>query len=40
MLRELSAFTGPPVVDLAVKPALKLLIRAGVLAEARLIYAA
>jgi predicted nucleotidyltransferase len=39
MTRELSALLGRRV-DLAVKPALKPLIRAGVLAEARLIYAA
>ncbi|MBZ5724436.1 MAG: nucleotidyltransferase family protein [Acidobacteriia bacterium] len=39
MMRELTALLGRPV-DLAVKPALKPLIRAGVLAEARLIYAA
>ena len=39
MTRELSNLPGRRV-DLAVKPALKPLIRAGVLAEARLIYAA
>lgn len=39
MMRELSALLGHRV-DLAVKPALKPLIRAGVLADARLIYAA
>jgi uncharacterized protein len=39
MTRELADLLGRRV-DLAVKPALKLLIRAGVLAEARLIYAA
>ena len=39
MTRELSALLGRPV-DLAIKPALKPLIRPGVLAEARLIYAA
>jgi predicted nucleotidyltransferase len=39
MMRELSALLGRRV-DLAVKPALKPLVRAGVLAEARLIYAA
>lgn len=39
MMRELSALLGRRV-DLAVKPALKPLIRAGVLADARLIYAA
>lgn len=39
MTRELSALLGRRV-DLAVKPALKPLIRSGVLAEARLIYAA
>jgi predicted nucleotidyltransferase len=39
MMRELSALLGRRV-DVAVKPALKPLIRAGVLAEARLIYAA
>jgi predicted nucleotidyltransferase len=39
MMRELSAVLGRRV-DLAVKSALKPLIRAGVLAEARLIYAA
>ncbi len=39
MMRELSALLGRRV-DLAVKPALKPLIRPGVLAEARLIYAA
>ena len=39
MARELSALLGRRV-DLAVKPALKPLIRTGVLAEARLIYAA
>ena len=39
MMRELTALLGRRV-DLAVKPALKPLIRPGVLAEARLIYAA
>jgi len=39
MMRELTALLGRRV-DLAVKPALKPLIRDGVLAEARLIYAA
>lgn len=39
MTRELAALLGRRV-DVAVKPALKPLIRAGVLAEARLIYAA
>jgi len=39
MVREFSALLGRRV-DVAVKPALKPLIRAGVLAEARLIYAA
>ena len=39
MMRELAALLGRRV-DLAVKPALKPLIRPGVLAEARLIYAA
>lgn len=39
MIRELSAVLGRRV-DLAVKPALKPLIRLGVLADARLIYAA
>lgn len=39
MTRELSALLGRRV-DLAVKPALKPLIRSNVLAEARLIYAA
>ncbi|MGD0498468.1 MAG: nucleotidyltransferase family protein [Bryobacteraceae bacterium] len=39
MARELSSLLGRRV-DVAVKPALKPLIRAGVLAEARLIYAA
>jgi len=39
MMREFSALLGRRV-DLAVKPALKPLIRAGVLAEARLLYAA
>ena len=39
MARELSNLLGRRV-DLAVKPALKPLIRSGVLAEARLIYAA
>jgi predicted nucleotidyltransferase len=39
MTRELSALLGLRV-DLAVKPALKPLIRSGVLSEARLIYAA
>jgi uncharacterized protein len=39
MMRELTALLGRRV-DLAVKPALKPLIRAGVLADARLIYAA
>ena len=39
MMRELTALLGRRV-DLAVKPALKPLIRAEVLAEARLIYEA
>lgn len=39
MIRELSVLLGRRV-DLAVQPALKPLIREGVLAEARLIYAA
>src|ERR1017187_4358888 len=39
MMREFTALLGRRV-DLAVKPALKPLIRPGVLAEARLIYAA
>lgn len=39
MIREFTVLLGRRV-DLAVKPALKPLIRAGVLAEARLIYAA
>jgi predicted nucleotidyltransferase len=39
MARELSSLLGRRV-DLAVKPALKPRIRSGVLAEARLIYAA
>jgi predicted nucleotidyltransferase len=39
MMRELTALLGRRV-DLAVKPALKPLIRPGVLAEARLIYVA
>jgi predicted nucleotidyltransferase len=39
MTRELTALLGRRV-DVAVKPALKPLIRAGVLAESRLIYAA
>lgn len=39
MMRELTALLGRRV-DIAVKPALKPLVRAGVLAEARLIYAA
>ncbi len=39
MARELAALLGRKV-DLAVKPALKPRIRSGVLAEARLIYAA
>ena len=39
MIRELSSVLGRRV-DLAVKPALKPMIRSGVLAEARLIYAA
>jgi len=39
MTREFTALLGRRV-DLAVKPALKPLIRSGVLAEARLIYAA
>ena len=39
MMRELSALLGRHV-DLAVKPALKPLIRPGILAEARVIYAA
>jgi predicted nucleotidyltransferase len=39
MTRELSNLLGRRV-DLAIKPALKPLIRPGVLAEARLIYAA
>ena len=38
MTRELTTLLGRRV-DLAVKPALKPLIRAGVLAEARLVYA-
>ena len=37
MMREFTALLGRRV-DLAVKPALKALIRPGVLAEARLIY--
>jgi uncharacterized protein len=39
MIREFSALLGRRV-DVAVKPALKPLIRPGVLAEARLVYAA
>jgi hypothetical protein len=39
LMRELSAVVGRPV-DLAVKPALKPLIRSGVLADAHVIYAA
>ncbi len=39
MMRELAAVLGRRV-DLAVKPALKPAVRAGVLAEARLVYAA
>ena len=39
MTRELTALLGRRV-DVAVKPALKPLVRAGVLAESRLIYAA
>ena len=39
LMRELAALLGRRV-DLAVKPALKPLIRAAVLAEAQLIYAA
>jgi hypothetical protein len=39
MMRELSSVLGRRV-DLAVKPALKPMVRSGVLAEARLIYAA
>ena len=39
MTRELTALLGRRV-DLAVKPALKPLVRSGVLAEARLIYTA
>ena len=39
MTRELSDLLGRRV-DLAVKPALKPLVRSGVLAEARLLYAA
>lgn len=39
MMRELSALLGRPV-DLAVKPALKPVIRSEVLAEAQVIYAA
>ncbi len=39
MMREFTALLGRRV-DLAVKPALKPRIRPGVLAEARLIYAA
>ncbi len=39
MTRELSQLLGRRV-DLAVKPALKPLVRSGVLAEARLVYAA
>jgi predicted nucleotidyltransferase len=39
MMRELTALLGRRV-GLAVKPALKPLIRPGVLAEARLIYPA
>ncbi len=38
-MREFSVLLGRRV-DLAVEPALKRLIRAGVLAEARLIYTA
>jgi len=39
IIRELSALLGRRV-DVAVKPALRPLIRPGVLAEARLVYAA
>ena len=39
MTRELSQLLGRRV-DLAVKPALKPLVRSGVVAEARLVYAA
>lgn len=39
IIRELTALLGRRV-DVAVKPALKPLIRPGVLAEARLVYAA
>ena len=39
MMREFTTLLGRRV-DLAVKPALKPLIRSGVLAEARLVYAA
>ncbi len=39
MMRELGVLLGRQV-DLAVKPALKPMIRANVLADARLIYAA
>jgi len=39
MMRELSALLGRRV-DLAVKPSLKPLLRPGILAEARVIYAA
>jgi len=39
LMRELSTLLGRPV-DLGVKPALKPLIRPGVLAEAQVIYAA
>jgi uncharacterized protein len=39
MMRELAELLGRPV-DLAVKPALKPLVRPRVLAEARLLYAA
>lgn len=39
MIRELTTLLGRRV-DVAVKPALKPLIRPGVLAEARLVYAA
>lgn len=39
MTRELSELLGRRA-DLAIKPALKQLLRSGVLAEARLVYAA
>jgi len=39
MMRELSALLGRRV-DLAVKPSLRPLIRPGILAEAKVIYAA